>query len=83
MMTPRLSPAALIRLEEIYHYTVERWDEEQADYYVRELHQVMATLGERKESWRKLADRRLPGVYFVRAAHHFIFSANWKGTGWC
>lgn len=36
-MTPLILRAARIRLAEIWDYTVETWDEDQADEYLREL----------------------------------------------
>lgn len=73
MKRPVIFQAARIRLGEIWDYTAGRWDEEQADRYLRQLGTCMEHLCAQRHLWRSVSDRRLPDVFFIRCAHHFIF----------
>lgn len=72
-MQARIFPAAEARLLEIWDYTLERWGEEQADCYVRDLIHRINALSNERHRWRPLADKQIPGVWFVRHEHHFVF----------
>lgn len=73
-MRVSILPAAQSRLLEIWGYTAERWDEDQADAYLRGLTSTMEKLGRQRSRWRSLKDRSIgSGVWFVRHEHHFIF----------
>ncbi len=65
--------AAQARLGEIWDYTVEKWGGEQADTYLRKLAACIHDLHNRRHLWRSVRDKRLPGVFFLRCEHHFIF----------
>lgn len=73
MKRPVIHRAAEIRLGEIWDYTVEKWGEEQADRYLRELGACMNGLFSQRHLWRSVKDKRLLDVFFVRCGRHFIF----------
>ncbi len=73
MKPPLVHKAARIRLAEIWDYTFGIWGEEQADRYLRGLATCVDGLGARRHQWRGVRDVRLPGVFFVRSGHHFVF----------
>lgn len=79
MSEPLIYRAAQIRLAEIWDYTLDKWGEEQADLYLRELSASIRGIANRRRVWRSVQERRLPGVYFVRCAHHFIFFRELEG----
>lgn len=64
---------AQIRLAEIWDYTLEKWGEEQADRYLRELGVCMNGIASQRHLWRSVQDARLSGVFFVRCSQHLIF----------
>ena len=69
----RIQEAASWRLDEIYRYTRERWDEPQAERYITGLFEAF----DRIES-HGVASKPIPaefGVqgYFFRHDHHFIY----------
>jgi len=75
MPVVRIKEAASLRLDEIYRYTRDRWDEQQARCYITGLFQAF----ERIDS-RGVASRPVPsefGVvgYFFRYKRHFVY---WK-----
>ena len=71
--------AAGLRLGQIWDYTAERWGEEQADLYLRKLGACIEGLRTHRPVWRSVKDKRLPGVFFVRGEHHFIFFREMEG----
>ena len=79
MSEPLIYRAAQIRLAEIWDYTLEKWGEEQADLYLRELGSSIRGIASRRQVWRAVNGRRLPGVFFVRSGHHFIFFREVEG----
>jgi toxin ParE1/3/4 len=58
MTRPLIYRAAQIRLAEIWDYTVEKWGEEQADKYLRELGDCMVELTSKRHLWRRVKDKR-------------------------
>ena len=71
--TPKIYRAAQARLTEIWDYTEQTWGEKQADAYVRSLVAAVNQVQAERRRWRPLRDRSLPGVYFIRHQHHYIF----------
>lgn len=71
--------AAELRLGQIWDYTTETWGEEQADLYLRKLGACIEGLRTHRHLWRSVKDKRLPGVFFVRCEHHFIFFREIEG----
>jgi toxin ParE1/3/4 len=61
------------RFAEIWDYTCEKWSEEQADHYLRNLGAFIQNLPNQRRSWRKVQDKRLFGVFCARCEHHFVF----------
>ena len=72
-MPVKIYPPVEARLLEIWNYSCEKWGEEQADSYVRNLFAALNSLPTRRKSWRSFQDKMLPGVWFVRHENHFIF----------
>ena len=72
-MPAKIYPAAESRLIEIWDYTLEKWGEKQADAYVRGLVGAIHSLGRNRHQWRRVPDKTLVGVCFVRHEHHYIF----------
>ena len=72
-MPAKIFAAAESRLIEIWDYTLEKWGEKQADAYVRKLVTAIHSLGGNRLLWRKVPDKTLAGVWFVRHEHHYIF----------
>ena len=75
----RFYPAADARQDEIWHYTVEMWSVEQAEAYIRGLHDHLQKLADKTLFWHTLPPRSpVPaslrqGVYFSRYEKHYIF----------
>lgn len=72
-MNIKLSPAADDQILEIWDYTALKWGEEQADSYVRGLVEAMNQVHAMPHRWRKLADKQLSRIFFIRYRHHSIF----------
>lgn len=79
-MTARIFAAARERLLDIWEYTAERWGEDQADKYVRDLALAIEQAGRSRPCWRAVPDEELAGVFFIRHAHHFIFFRELPGS---
>jgi plasmid stabilization system protein ParE len=76
-------PAARLRLLEIWNYTEAEWGEAQADAYVSGLVETINSLEDtRQQPWRRVPGRTIPGAWFVRYRHHFIFSVNCPPEDW-
>jgi len=69
----KILPAAESRLIEIWRYTLETWNEEQADSYVVGLVAALEDVADRPTRWKPVRDTALRGVWFIRYRHHFIF----------
>ena len=72
-MSARIFAPAEARLLDIWDYTLEAWGEDQADLYLRNLIERIHALPQEAPHWRPLADKELPGVWFVRHHCHYIF----------
>jgi toxin ParE1/3/4 len=48
----RIQAAALVRLEDIYRYTLEQWGEAQAERYIRGLFARFEAIADRQIPWR-------------------------------
>lgn len=71
----RLEAAADIRLDEIYEYTANRWDEDQADEYILALFACFDSIAR-----REIISRAIPAAYgvegyYARCRSHIIY---WK-----
>ena len=78
-MDVRIFAPAEARLLEIWDYTAENWGEPQADKYVRGLLEAIQSCARQKRRWRRVADRTLKGIWFLRHKHHFIFFRELSG----
>lgn len=72
-MPAKIYPAAQERILEIWDYTERKWNEKQADAYVRELVAEIETVMVQRHRWRPVMDESLKGVYFFRHRHRYIF----------
>jgi len=72
-MPAKIYPAAQERILEIWDYTERKWNEKQADAYVRELVAEIEAVAVQRHRWRPVMDESLHGVYFFRHRHHYIF----------
>ena len=73
-MTDRyvLSPAAQSDLDDIWNYTEDKWGLDQAEVYIRQLHQHIEAAAARPMIGRSCFDIRA-GYYKYRAGSHFLF----------
>ena len=69
----RFFPKANKRLDEIWQYTAEQWDQEQAEKYIRGLFNALEKLADQRSLWCALKQSGFEGVYFFRYKHHFVF----------
>lgn len=77
--TLKIYPKAQSRIVDIWKYTHKTWGKKQADKYVRGLHRFMEDMQTSKETWRQVPHNALPGVYFARYEHHYVFFKELKG----
>jgi len=78
-MPAKIFAAAESRLIEIWDYTLKKWGEDQADAYVRGLVGAIHSLNANRSLWRRVADKTLTGLWFVRHEHHYIFFRELSG----
>ena len=67
-----LSPRAERDLDEIWDYTAERWDVEQADRYILDLRQIMQLVANDPRTGRSCDEIR-PGYRRYPAGSHMVF----------
>ena len=67
-----VSPRARLDIEEIWDYTADRWNTEQADRYIRNLQEAMMGLAAKPDKGRACDDIR-PGYRKHVVGSHFIF----------
>jgi toxin ParE1/3/4 len=72
-MAAKIYPVAKERLLDIWDYTEKTWGAEQADRYVRELVAAIKAIEGKRHRWRSVMDEALPGVFFFRHQHHYVF----------
>lgn len=72
-MTYLFFSAADRHQDEIWNYTAENWGEEQAVRYIEGLHSAIAQAAEGNMVWRNPMHPKLPGIYFIRYEHHYVF----------
>ncbi|PHS25258.1 MAG: plasmid stabilization protein [Methylophaga sp.] len=70
-----LQQAATFRLDEIYHYSLNKWGQEKADNYIEGLFDAFAKVGEKTVLSHPIpAELGVTGFYF-KYKKHFIY---WK-----
>jgi plasmid stabilization system protein ParE len=77
--SPKIYRAVQTRLIEIWDYTARTWGEKQADACVRSLVAAVEQIQAERQRWRPLRDRALPGNYFTRHRHHYVFFRELSG----
>jgi len=65
--------AARARLIEVWEYSETTWGAAQADKYVRGLVAAIERIQDEPRRWRPLRDKALPGIFYFRHEHHFVF----------
>jgi plasmid stabilization system protein ParE len=79
-------PAADRAQDEIWKYTAEAWNEDQADAYIQGLHRHLAEVANRPAIWRPLPKplqdklNGLPETFVTRYEHHLIFFKRLSGN---
>lgn len=79
-----LYPGARRELEDIWHYTKQRWGEPQADKYIHEIDAYLRKAAARQIPWRKLPKQALLSeieVYQIHYKRHYIFFKELKNGG--
>ncbi len=72
-MAARVQEAASLRLDEIYRYTRDRWDDEQADLYITDLFAAFDRIEGHGVASRPIpAEFGVEGFYY-RHEHHFVY----------
>lgn len=69
----RVQAAALVRLEDIYRYTLEQWGETQADRYVQGLFDQFSAIAARQVPWRPVPAEFGVKGFVVRYGRHLIY----------
>lgn len=72
-MAARIFKVAQARLIEAWNYSERTWGVAQADKYLRGLVAAIETAQDEPHRWRPLRDDALPGVFFFRHEHHYVF----------
>ncbi|GAB2454554.1 type II toxin-antitoxin system RelE/ParE family toxin [Nocardia tengchongensis] len=67
-----LSPAAAADIDEIWDYTHDRWDADQADEYIREIQRAIERAAAHPHIGRSCDDIR-PGYFKIAAGSHVAF----------
>ncbi|HMJ93525.1 MAG TPA: type II toxin-antitoxin system RelE/ParE family toxin [Allosphingosinicella sp.] len=68
-----LSPRARADLDEIWNYTADRWDEEQAENYLRSIEKAMATIAKSPQRGRSYDEVRVGYRRFRIGSHILIY----------
>lgn len=74
-----LNPVARADLEQIYDYTLDRWDIDQAEHYVRELLRAFDRAADNPGRGRPCDDIR-PGYYRLPTGSHTLYYRITGGT---
>lgn len=61
------------QLIKIWHYTCEKWGEEQANKYIHELYNAIEKISSTPELWKKIKRDNIKNVFYYRHQKHFIF----------
>ena len=68
-----VSTTARQRLNEIYGYTSERWGEEQAETYIRDLFAYFGRIAAREVVWRSVPAEFGVDGFYGRSGHHYVY----------
>ena len=74
-----LSPRAQQDIEDIWDYTADRWDADQADQYTRGIQSAIEAAADNPQRGRPCDDVR-PGYFKLFAGSHAIFYRLRRGT---
>jgi len=69
---------ALVRIEDIYDYSLRQWGQVQADLYLDGLFATFAEIADRQSQWRPTPSEYRWNGYFRRYRRHIIF---WRENG--
>ena len=73
-----VSTIARQRLDEIYSYTRERWGDEQAEAYIRDLFAYFGRIAAREVLWRSVPVEFGVEGFYGRCGHHYVYWRNLK-----
>jgi toxin ParE1/3/4 len=68
-----LTDSATATLAQIYHYTLMKWGEDQADRYTKGIFDKFEAISRREVVWRPIAPEFGVEGFFTRHERHFIF----------
>lgn len=80
MSVYRLTPAAQRDLSSIWDYTVERWDERQAETYVLEIKGAIERIAEQPDRGRGVDEIRLGYRRYAIGSHVVFFTVHEEGV---
>lgn len=69
----KLYKTARSQLIKIWQYTEEKWGEQQANKYIRELYEAIEKISSSPELWRKIEHEKFDKIFYHRHKKHFIF----------
>jgi len=70
-----IQEAAGFRLDQIYRYTRDKWDEKQAEIYISGLFKTFQDIAEKKILSRPIPAEFGVSGYYCRYRHHYVY---WK-----
>lgn len=62
-MPHKILPAARNSLIQIWHYTDQKWGEDQADKYIHGIYETVKNINTNKHLWRSLAHEGFEGIF--------------------
>lgn len=68
-----VSAIARQRLDEIFSYTRERWGDEQAEVYIRDLFAYFGRIAAREVVWRSVPVEFGVEGFYGRCGHHYVY----------
>lgn len=80
MSSYRLTPAALRDLSSIWDYTAERWDEHQAETYVREIQSAIERIAGQPDRGRAVGEIRAGYRRYAIGSHLIFFTEQDEGV---
>lgn len=80
-MQIKIYKTAKKQIIQIWHYTKEKWGEEQANRYVTGLYEFLEKNALCQELWKKIDYENMEDIYYCKYKKHFIFFKKLSGQG--